>query len=130
MLLAVDDAGLQIVRRRGEIAVPERHGAEVGQRARGVLLEAVVERAAQRPLEVFTAGWILADELGRADIGEGVDLDLGLAEPDGKREGLAPPLQRAVDVFSEHVGLGAIAVGHGQLAATGTISSTHTPPSR
>ena len=70
-----------------------------------MLLESAVQRGVQRPFEVFSSGGIFAHQLGCADVGEGVHLDLGLAQTDGELERLASPLERCDDVFRQHLEL-------------------------
>ena len=97
--------------------MPERHGAEVGQGAGRMLLEAAVQGDGERPFEVFASRAIFGDKLCRADVGEGMNLDLDLAQTDRQFERLVSPFEGPIDVFHEHVELRAIAVGHGQLAS-------------
>jgi hypothetical protein len=57
--------------------------------------------------------------LGGADVVEGMDEDLGLAEPLGQLDRAIAPGQRLVGVGGQHGELGQVAVGHGQLRAGG-----------
>ena len=53
----------------------------------------------------------------RADVVEGVDLDLAITQATGKAEGAATPLAGTIGVVGEHPELGEVRVRHGEFVA-------------
>ena len=79
MVLAIGDPGPQIPRRRGKVAMADRDAGKIRKRARRMLLKTARECHLKGALHIFATGRILSYKFRCANIGAGMNLNLGLA---------------------------------------------------
>jgi hypothetical protein len=113
VLGGIGDPLVQVVVGCSHLVTEDRLPAEVGQRARDVVLVAVPAGEIETTLQERVAALVLDSQFRGAGVVEGVDEDLGFAEPLRQRDRLLAPGNRFVRVPGEHAELGLVAVGPG-----------------
>ena len=114
------DEGQRPVQVRADVLVVAHLGADGGQVAHGpggVVLQAGGGRHLEPLLQLLPAAQVAGQQPSRADVGQGVAERLLVVQPPGQLDRPPGPGHRRLQPVGQHVELGLVAVGHGQLAA-------------